>query len=580
MELINNRYEIIASIGEGGMANVYLANDLLMNRQVAIKILRGEMANDPVALVRFQREANAATTLSHPNIVSIYDVGSQDNRHYIVMEYIKGQSLKQLLKRRGALQVDEAVYIMRQLTAAIQAAHQKGIIHRDIKPQNVLVTADGSIKITDFGIAMAQDALQLTVSDSVMGSVHYLAPELARGEVANVQCDIYSLGIVFYELLSGDVPFRAETPVQVAIKHLREEVPHIRDLNPNIPISIENIIFKATAKNKKSRYQNCEELMHDLLYYNKEEIKKVDDSKADLEDETEKTVVAPKIDKRTAKKMEKMAAKEKKAGANQEVDEFGYSLAKKKKDKYIKALIITLMACISIGAIVGILFISGIISLPKKKVDVPNLINMTQEQANKALTDIGLFLDPIVVREVTDATPKDQIAQQSPIAGTPVEEGTNIKVVVSDGIWVFMDDYVGKMIDAAKEDIVNKQLTNITVLVQNRVNNTVAEGTILEQTGLTVGFKIDPTKKYQVTFIVSGYLKVILPNVVDQDITVAQTQLKNLGINVKISQKKVPVDADGNELPGIVRGKVISMSPSANTNYTQDAKASVVLYYY
>ncbi|MGB4985791.1 MAG: protein kinase, partial [Erysipelotrichaceae bacterium] len=205
MNVINNRYEIIKNIGEGGMANVYLAKDLLLDREVAIKILRGELANDQTALLRFQREANASSTLSHPNIVEIYDVGHEGNKNYIVMEYIKGVTLKQLISKRGTVQLDEAISIMKQLCSAIKQAHEHNIIHRDIKPQNVLITADNTIKITDFGIAMAQDALQLTSSDTVMGSVHYLAPELAKGELATAQSDIYSLGIVLYELLRGDV---------------------------------------------------------------------------------------------------------------------------------------------------------------------------------------------------------------------------------------------------------------------------------------------------------------------------------------------------------------------------------------
>lgn len=574
MELINNRYEVIAAIGEGGMANVYLANDSQDKRQVAIKILRGEMANDPVALVRFQREANAAATLMHPNIVSIYDVGNQNNRHYIVMEYVKGQSLKQLIARRGALPIGETVYIMRQLTAAIQAAHQKGIIHRDIKPQNVLITADGSIKITDFGIAMAQDALQLTVTDSVMGSVHYLAPELAKGEAATFQSDIYSLGIVLFELLTGDVPFRADTPVQVAIRHLREEIPSIRQLNPNILQSAENIVIKATAKNRKNRYNSCEELIYDLLRCEKNEnAQKLDFTKQDSSN-IDKTMQAPKV----SKKMNKKSG----VKNNDEpiYDEFGDIVPKKKKFNFLAVIITFLIACISIGAIVAILFIAGILEMPKKQVEVPNLLNITLEQAETILTESGLFLDPAINREVTDNIEKDKIFKQSPIAGEMMDEGGTIKIVISDGIWSYMEDYIGQNIDMVKQDIINKQLNNVIILTQNRVDTTVEEGTILDQTGLTVGFKIDPTKQYQVTFIVSGYLKVILPNVVGQDIGAAQTQLKNLGISVKIVQSKIPVDDDGNELPNIVKGKVISMSPAAGTSYTQGPKAVITLHYY
>ncbi len=213
---IANRYEVIREIGKGGMANVYLAFDTILNRQVAIKILKSDMANDPVSLERFKREANTSTKLFHPNAVEVYDVGEQGNMHYIVMEYVKGHTLKQLIQRRGALPPKEAVWIMKQLTGALLQAHKNGIIHRDIKSQNVLIKDDGTVKLADFGIAVLNDAMQLTSKGSILGSVHYLAPELAKGGQATMQSDIYSLGIVFYELLTGDVPFKADSPVQVS----------------------------------------------------------------------------------------------------------------------------------------------------------------------------------------------------------------------------------------------------------------------------------------------------------------------------------------------------------------------------
>ena len=206
-KIIAERYMLVTALGEGGMADVYLAVDTILNREVAIKILRGELGKDPVALLRFQREANAVSKLNHPNVVDVYDVGEYEGRHYIVMEYVRGRTLKQLISQRGALQADEAVNIMIQLTSAVQHAHENNIIHRDIKPQNVLVKDDGTVKITDFGIALAHDAVQLTQTNAVLGSAHYLAPETTRGETPTNQVDIYALGIVFYELLTGSVPF-------------------------------------------------------------------------------------------------------------------------------------------------------------------------------------------------------------------------------------------------------------------------------------------------------------------------------------------------------------------------------------
>ena len=262
---INERYEIIKSIGEGGMANVYLGYDTILDRNVAIKILRGDLANDEKFVRRFQREALSASSLSHPNIVEMYDVGEDDGLYYIVMEYIEGKTLKQLLKKRGSLTLSESIDIMLQLTDGMAHAHDSYIIHRDLKPQNIMIQDDGQIKITDFGIAMALNSTQLTQTNSVMGSVHYLPPEQAAGKGSTIRSDIYSMGIIFYELLSGSLPFRGESAVEIALKQMRDPLPSLRDENKEIPQSIENIILKATAKNPKNRYHDAKEMHQDLL---------------------------------------------------------------------------------------------------------------------------------------------------------------------------------------------------------------------------------------------------------------------------------------------------------------------------
>ena len=262
---INDRYEIIRSIGEGGMANVYLGYDTILDRKVAIKILRGDLSNDEKFVRRFQREALSASSLAHPNIVEMYDVGEDDGLYYIVMEYIDGLTLKQLLKKRGSITLSEALDIMLQLTDGMGHAHDSYIIHRDLKPQNIMIKDDGQIKITDFGIAMALNATQLTQTNSVMGSVHYLPPEQASGKRCTTKSDIYSMGIIFYELLSGSLPFKGENAVEIALKHMRDPLPSLREDNNAIPQSVENIIRRATAKNPKNRYENAKEMHDDLL---------------------------------------------------------------------------------------------------------------------------------------------------------------------------------------------------------------------------------------------------------------------------------------------------------------------------
>ena len=261
---ISDRYEIIRSIGEGGMANVYLGYDTILDRQVAIKVLRGDLSNDEKFVRRFQREALSASSLAHPNIVEMYDVGEDDGIYYIVMEYIEGKTLKQLLKKRGSLTLSEAIDIMLQLTDGMAHAHDSYIIHRDLKPQNIMIKDDGQIKITDFGIAMALNSTQLTQTNSVMGSVHYLPPEQASGKGSTIKSDIYSMGIIFYELLTGSLPFKGENAVEIALKQMKDEIPSVRKINSNIPQSLENIILKATAKNPKNRYDDVKEMYNDL----------------------------------------------------------------------------------------------------------------------------------------------------------------------------------------------------------------------------------------------------------------------------------------------------------------------------
>ena len=261
---INDRYQIIKTIGEGGMANVYLAYDTILDRNVAVKVLRGDLATDEKFVRRFQREALSASSLSHPNIVEVYDVGEDNGSYYIVMEYIDGKHLKQLLKKRGSLTLTEVVDIMLQVTDGMSAAHDSYIIHRDIKPQNIMILENGLIKITDFGIAMALNSTQLTQTNSVMGSVHYLPPEQASGKGATIQSDVYSMGILMYELLTGTLPFKGDNAVEIALKHIKESVPSVRELLPNTPQSIDNIIMKATAKNVKNRYQDAKEMHDDL----------------------------------------------------------------------------------------------------------------------------------------------------------------------------------------------------------------------------------------------------------------------------------------------------------------------------
>ena len=275
LDTIANRYHIKSLIGQGGMADVYLAYDEIMNRPVAIKILRPKVADDSQAVVRFIREASAVRKLSHPNVVEVYDVGECGNLHYLVMEYIPGITLKELIAKSGKMSAPKAILMMKELTSAVAAAHKNNIIHRDIKPQNVLIHKNGQLKITDFGIAIAADSMDMTANQAIMGSSHYLAPESAAGLAPDYRVDIYALGIVFFELLCGSVPFTGTSPAAIALKHMQDPLPSILPYNETVTQAIENVVIKATAKNPDERYQSAQELLDALETCQNPEFKNV-----------------------------------------------------------------------------------------------------------------------------------------------------------------------------------------------------------------------------------------------------------------------------------------------------------------
>ena len=380
---ISDRYQIIKSIGEGGMANVYLAYDTILDRNVAVKVLRGDLANDEKFVRRFQREALSASSLSNPNIVEVYDVGEDNGEYYIVMEYVEGKHLKALLKKRGKLTVPEVIDIALQITNGLSVAHDSYIIHRDIKPQNILILENGLIKITDFGIAVAMNATQLTQTNSVMGSVHYLPPEQASGKGATLQSDIYSIGILMYELLTGKLPFRGDNAVEIALKHLKEPMPSIRDELPDIPQSVENIILRATAKNPKNRYSDAREMHEDLKTC-------LDESRAN---ELKITFKYPENDYDDTKLMK--TVKPVKETKQKEIKEGEKEVAKKKKstENSQNKLLITL-ASVFVGLVVVITTI--FVLIPKitstKQATIPDVTGYSVTDAIKAIQKAGFVV--------------------------------------------------------------------------------------------------------------------------------------------------------------------------------------------
>ena len=429
---INDRYEIIKTIGEGGMANVYLANDTILDRKVAIKVLRGDLSNDEKFIRRFKREALSVSNLSHPNIVEVYDVGEEDGNYYIVMEYIEGKTLKQLLQKRGALTLNEVIDIMTQLTDGLAHAHEAYIIHRDIKPQNIMIEDNGLVKITDFGIAMALNSTQLTQTNSVMGSVHYLPPEQANGKGSTVKSDIYSLGILMYELLTGSVPFKGDTAVEIALKHMKEKVPSIRKQNPTIPQSVENIVLKATAKNPKNRYDNVRDMYKDLqtaLQRDNEKRLVYEYPENDLEE----TKVIPQVTKEIKQVIDKPTAKEEDSEDN--------SVLKEKDEKNKLPIILAVVLLGTLIVLAGVYLL--ITSKDVKEVKVPNVVGLTTEKAIKMIKEKGL--EYTTKSEESATVEEGKVIRTEPKAGSTRTKKSTITIVESSGKeYVVLEDYTGQ----------------------------------------------------------------------------------------------------------------------------------------
>ncbi len=427
---INDRYQIIKSIGEGGMANVYLAYDTILDRNVAVKVLRGDLATDEKFVRRFQREALSASSLSHPNIVEVYDVGEDNGQYYIVMEYIEGCQLKQLLKKRGRLTLSEVIDIMLQITDGLSVAHDAYIIHRDIKPQNIMILDSGLVKITDFGIAMAMNSTQLTQTNSVMGSVHYLPPEQANGKGSTLQSDIYSMGILMYELLTGELPYKGDNAVEIALKHLKEKIPSVRDKYPEIPQSVENIIIKATAKNPKNRYADARSMNEDLRTC-------LDDSRVN---EPKIVLPYPEFDEdRKPKNATKTTNKT--DGIVKEIKP--EEVENTKKDNKI---LITLFAVFT-----GIILVitSIIVLLPvitnQQEIKVPDVAGLDISDAINTLQNEGFKIADQQKEQASDEVPVGKVVKTNPVAGVKKTKGSEITLYISTGNEGFtMEDFTGK----------------------------------------------------------------------------------------------------------------------------------------
>lgn len=483
-QMINERYQIIRLIGEGGMANVYLAHDIILDRMVAVKILRGDLADDEKFVRRFQREAIAASSLTHPNIVGMYDVGEDNGDYFIVMEYINGKTLKSLIKKRGALTLPEVMDIMIQLLDGVKCAHDSYIIHRDIKPQNVLILDDGTVKITDFGIATALNNNELTQTNSVMGSVHYLPPEQANGKNSTVKSDIYSIGILMYELLTGKLPFKGDNAVEIAIKQMREEIPSVCLINPEIPQSVENIILKACAKNPKNRYDSAAEMQDDLK------------TALDPDRRNEARYIYKYDEQDLDETKEFVQETRQELNKNVTLDDDMCDDMKDSKDVKQKGLNITLLLVIIIFGLIALFIAGAVIIYPKLSevpdVKIPVVSNMTREEAVKKLEDAGLKVYDDDKQESSNDIKEGLIIGTKPGASSVIKKGNSVTLIVSTGESGYLvKDYTGKNCYEIQAEL---KLQEIYVLIEKRDISDIKDKENLDPNEI-IGQSVEPNKK-------------------------------------------------------------------------------------
>lgn len=476
-------------VGGGGMANVYLARDMILDRDVALKILRMDFNNDEEFIKRFNREAQSATSLAHPNIVSIYDVGEDGDIYYIVMEYVEGMTLKQYIQKNDPIPIETALDIMKQITAAISHAHQNGIIHRDIKPQNILIDHDGHIKITDFGIAIALSATNITQTNAVLGSVHYLSPEQARGGMANKKSDIYSLGIVMFELFTGRLPFYGESAISIALKHLQSETPSPKRWNPDIPQSVENIILKATAKDSFYRYESVDAMWEDIR--TALDPNRINEEPFVIPEDQEATKAIPVITREQLQSTDETIVREPEKTTivydhdkpdiqypNQEDNKKQDPPQDKKKRKKGPIILVTSFIVLLLLVLLSIILYPTLFGT--KEVTIPDLRGKALDDAITELVNEGLVVGKTIKIE-DDTIPIDDVIKTNPKAGKEVKEGATVDIYQSIGKnKINISNYVGKKLTDVEPLL--EEMNFKDIVVTEEYSDDFDSGVIMSQT--------------------------------------------------------------------------------------------------
>ena len=576
-KLFAGRYRILKSIGRGGMADVYLAKDLILdNEEVAIKVLRTNYQTDQIAVARFQREARAMAELNHPNIVSIRDIGEEDGQQFLVMEYVDGSDLKKYIQDHAPLSNNEVVRIMEEVLSAMTLAHQQGIVHRDLKPQNILLTKDGTVKVTDFGIAVAFAETSLTQTNSMLGSVHYLSPEQARGSKATVQSDIYAMGIMLFEMLTGHIPYDGDSAVTIALQHFQKPLPSIIDENKNVPQALENVVIKATAKRLSDRYASTFEMSRDLmtaLSYNRSREPKL------VFEDTENTKTLPKVTTSTSvPSTTEQLLKKQKAAKEDKVATENQATKAKTKNKKSRRMFGTLMKIFFAVVIVAIAIFTYLTLTSPSTVSVPDVAGSSLSEAKTTIKSSGLKVGT-VHKVSSDTVESGYVIKTSPTAGSSKKEGSSIDIYVSKGSSGFkIKDYTGQDYQTAVKDLVNNYgVSESQIEIEEVSTSDYDEGVIISQTpseGET--FKVSGDDK--ITFKVATESTVTMPNLTGYTYSEAIAALTALGVS---SSHITVYQADPNSSTGYVQ--VSSPSSTATITaqtpyYGETLSGNVILY--
>ena len=557
-KIFAGRYRIVKQIGRGGMADVYLAKDLILDgEEVAVKVLRTNYQTDPIAVARFQREARAMADLDHPHIVRITDIGEEDGQQYLAMEYVAGLDLKRYIKEHYPLSNEEAVRIMGQILLAMRLAHTRGIVHRDLKPQNILLTPDGTAKVTDFGIAVAFAETSLTQTNSMLGSVHYLSPEQARGSKATVQSDIYAMGIIFYEMLTGHIPYDGDSAVTIALQHFQKPLPSVIAENPSVPQALENVVIKATAKKLTDRYKSVAEMYVDLsssLSYNRRNESKLvfdDATKAD-------TKTLPKVSQSTLTsipKVQTQSPKPQTAKPSQQVSEDNYVTKPVKKRKFRVRYMILLASIVLVAA-----SLIWILSRTPATIAIPDVAGQTVAEAKETLKKANFEIGEEKT-ETSEKVEEGRIIRTDPGAGTGRKEGTKINLVVSSGKQSFqLSNYIGRKSTDVIAELKQKKVPENLIKIEEEESSESEAGTVLRQSP-AAGTTYDLSKASTITLTVAKKVtSVAMPSYTGSSLEFTKNNLVQI---VGIKEANIEVVEVSTAPTGTAEGTVVEQSPKA-----------------